>query len=499
MAALPEGAKQADVIELYLPESRQRLDRFSNYSFDSNFMEPTDAWHLTIGGLENPSESIVEALVSGATVQLLINGSPQATGYIDSVVPHGSRGGGKVLEITGADTFAPVVRGGADPFNADLRFTADQTFEDMVRNVFGTYGFTKFAIDDAADRAVKTGLRAQRFTKKKGKPLKNFTFPQQLKPQPGESSWQYVSKIGERMGLYIWPSADGQTCIVSTPDYLQAPVARLVRQIGTNVSNIVDGGIGCHVAHQPSCIVATGFAGGGEWSRSKLKVIQVNELVGLKELTSAYNQWIRLSDEVTQVIENNQDAIIVAIRDAVFPNSLARPTKHAQPIFLHDEDSKSLEQLANFVRRRMSSFQKEMWVGEYTVYGHTYFDGQNYIPWTVNTIVDVDDEISGFRGPMWVCGRTFTKDAKTGGTLTHLHLTLPHTIEFFDYPPQAATAAKALPASSTGYLDPTVEWVTVPVDGDGRGTVLLNNEFQDPTNQAVIDFLAQNPDFASKT
>lgn len=497
MPGLPEGAKQADVVEIYLPDSGQRLDRFSSYSFDSNFLEPCDAFHFTTGGKENPSQKILDGLVPGASVQLIINGSPQATGYIDSVVPHASRGGGKILEITGSDTFAPVVRGGADPYNPKLRFTPDQTLDAMVEAIFGTYGFTKFAIDDAADRAVRTGLRAQRFSKKKGKPLKHFTFPQQLKPQPGESSWQYVIKIAEREGLYIWPSADGQTCIVATPDYLQAPVARIVRHLGTrqtNVSNVLDGGVGCHVAHQPSAIVATGYSGGGEWSRAKLKVIMVNELVGLKELTSARNQWIQLSDEVTQVIANNQDAIIVAIRDGVFPDSLARPTKHAQPIFLHDEDSKSLEQLANFVRRRMSSYQKEMWTGEYTVQDHTYFDGQNYIPWTVNTIVDVDDDVCSFHGPMWICGRTFTKDSKTGGTKTSLHLTLPHTIEFFDYAPQAATAAKQLPPKGSGYLDPSVEWVTVLTDGDGRGTVLANNDF---STSNVTQFL-QNEFAAGK-
>ncbi len=481
---LPQGPRQADVITLYLPESGQKTNYFESYSFDSNFMEPTDAWSCRTGGKELP-KAVTDAFVNGAKVQLIVNGSPQATGYIDSVVPTGSRGGGKTIEIHGADTFAPVVRGGADPYNADLRFTQTQSLEDLIVNVFSSYGFTKFEIDDAADRALKTGLRPQRFSKKKGKPLKKFTFPQQLKPTPGETSWQYVIKIAERMGLYIWPSADGETVIVSTPDYDQAPVARIVRQIGTNVSNVISGGIGVHTAHQPSCIIATGFAGGGEWSRAHMKVMMINELVGMTA-----DSFLNVSPEVLKIVGANLDTIIIAPRTQVFPQSCSRPLKWATPVFYHDEDSKSVQQLANFVRRKMSSFQKEMWVGEYEVYDHTYFDGTNYIPWTVNTMVDVVDEVSDYAGPMWVCGRTFTKDAKTGGTKTLLHLVLPHTIEYFGYDVADIQSAKAVPPNQgSNYLDPTIEWVTMTIDGDGRGSVLSNNQYDNDLSQETLALL----------
>lgn len=424
--------RPSDTVELHIlggNDGRTNivLDRFFSYSFASDFLEPNDSWSFVTGGLELANE-VLANLVPGTLVQLVINDHVQATGYIDSVFPHGDRGTGKIIQVSGSDTFAPIVRGGADPYEPGLRFTADQTLADMVTSIFGRFGFTKFDINDQANLSVKTGLRPERFSKK-GKPTKSFQFPQQLKPTPGESSWQYVSKVAERMGLFIWPSADGTTVIVSTPDYDQPPIYAVGRDLKGN-SNIITGGVGVHTGHQPSIIVATGFAGGGEWDKAHMKIAMLNELTG-------FTRGGAILGGVSNVMLANEDALIVEPR--VFPSALVRPVRPAVPYYIHDEDSKSWNQLTNFVCRKMSSFQKEMWVGQYEVYGHTFFDGSTSIPWTVNTMVSVSDSISGFTGPMWVCGRTFTKDARTGGTKTHLHLLLPHTLELFAIPPEETT------------------------------------------------------------
>jgi prophage tail gpP-like protein len=451
---LVEGGKQDDQVILYLTDSGLTLDRFVSYSFDSNFLEPTDAFHLVTGGKENPSLELVEALVPGAEVKLYVNGTPQAVGYIDDVTFDASPHGGRTMTITGRDVFAPVVSAGADPYK--LKFQPTQTVADFVEKIFGQFGFTNFDDDDAADRSIKTGLNKARYSKKKGKPLKKFALAQQLKPNPGEGTWQYVDRVVTRSGLYVWPSADGTTVICSTPDYDQVPVAHLVRHIGDNVSNIESGGVACKTVHQPSIIVATGFSGGGEWSRAHHKVLMVNELVGFDNskfgtvpYQDPYNRtglssgaYVYVNRDVIQVIQDNLDGYLIPARFTTFPDAFARPQKRAKPIFMHDEESRSLEQLINFVQRKMSQCQKDMYIGTYTVKGHTFDDGQgNKIPWTVNTMVGVEDEDTKFNGtsfsnPMWVMGRTFVKSR--AGTFTHLHLILPHTLEFFELNPEAA-------------------------------------------------------------
>ncbi len=135
------------------------------------------------------------------------------------------------------------------------------------------------------------------------------------------------------------------------------------------------------------------------------------------------------------VLTANPDAKVIAARN-VFPVSLFRPLPFSRGLFLHDQDAKSQAQLDNYVRLHMSLAQERMWVGEYHMAGHTYFDGNANIPWTVNTIVDVDDEDSGppgsnqsFTNPMWIKGRTFEKSR--AGTFTKIRCILPGTIDLF--------------------------------------------------------------------
>lgn len=445
---LSEGPQQSDNISLEVIDTNTRsngvqahsyvdLTRWETYSFDSNFFEPTDAWVMTTGGKQNPPLTELSALNPGATVQLWVSGEVQATGYVEDVVVHSDSNGGRTITITGRDTFGPVVGGGADPYL--LRFKPTNTISDLVVAALTPFGFDTFLIDDSANRSIKTGLSATKFSKKKGKPLKRTLLANQLKPLPNEGVYQYVTKILNRAGLHMWPGADGHTVIVSTPDYDSAPIARIVRQVGTNVSNVISGGVVCRTSHQAAVIIATGFAGGGDASQSKIKVAAVNELVAFSnsDFGSGTNAFVVLSDQVNAILTLHKDAYLLPARDNVFPDALARPLKTAQMVYKHDDECRTQEQLANFVQRELATIQKEMWTAEYTVYGHTYDDGQgNKIPWTVNTMVDVDDDltgdpVNGFHGPMWVAGRTFEKDRRGGGTRTRLHLILPHTWEFF--------------------------------------------------------------------
>lgn len=432
---LPQGSPQSDQLAIHLPDSGQVLDRFESYSFDEDYTTPCSGFHFVIGGKSNPPDAVVASLVPGAKVELHVNGVVQGAGYIDDNVPRAGHSGGMRRTITGRNTFAPVVGGGADPFDVTLHFAPHDTLEKLVTTVFGRYGFIAFAIDDAEDRSIRTGLQNQRFSKKKGKPLKRFTYGQQLKPQPGEGSYEFVAKIVNRAGFFVRCAADGKTVIVDTPDYDQAPICRIVRHVGDNVSNVIEGGIGCHTEHQPSVIVATGFAGGGEWPRSSLKVAMINELVGLtgplgpKQLPGS-----NYADGVGRIINANVDAKVIEPRN-VFAASSYRPLQFPRPLFLHDQDAKSQTQLENFVRLEMSRFQQHMWSGEYLMRGHTYFDGIARIPWTVNTIADVDDQDSGpvrgqsFIGPMWIKSRTFEKSR--AGAFTRLRVTMPRTLDLF--------------------------------------------------------------------
>jgi hypothetical protein len=169
-------------------------------------------------------------------------------------------------------------------------------------------------------------------------------------------------------------------------------------------------------ASQPSVIIADGFSGGGEFGKGRIKAFGINPYFG-------FDKDGFVLDSVLDVIKPYPDAIQVVFVTQPFPRRT--PEVAARPMFVHDDESKTAEQLENFVRREMALLQHRSLVAHYTVTGHVQ-DGK---VWTVDTVVDVDDEISGVQERMYVLSRTFNK-SRQGGTTTDLELVRLGSIDF---------------------------------------------------------------------
>lgn len=430
---------------LVLPDAGITIDRWEYYSFDSDFLSPTDSWHFATSG-KNLSSRIVDNLYVGARVLLQINGKTQGGGFIDVVDTHSDPHSGVVYTIQGRDAFSPVVDAGADPLL--YTFTPQQTLEDAVTTIFENFGFKNFDISNDANRTVMTGVRT---SSKKGKALKATKIAQQLQPYPGEGCFFYLTRFLHRFGLWCWPSADQSTVIVSQPAYDTPPTFHIVRKSDGSRSNVKSGGIREDGTDQPSCILATGATYGSNQPRAGIKVIVVNELTGISvdrtvvesEFGSAFNaktgQVTNITQTSTQLTPiGNVLGLISRYSEAFYPppreqfaaylGTLAREDPVARPMFLHDDEAKTQDQLLRFAYRELSLRQQRMWTGHYVVEGHT--QGPAKTPWAVDTIVTVDDDAGrGFHGPMYVRGRTFEK-SRGEGTRTQLRLILPHTIDF---------------------------------------------------------------------
>jgi len=77
------------------------------------------------------------------------------------------------------------------------------------------------------------------------------------------------------------------------------------------------------------------------------------------------------------------------------------------------------------VKREMSLLMHRSLVAHYTVVGHL----QDDVAWTVDTVVDVDDDIAGLKERMYVLARTFHK-SRQSGTTTDLELVRLGTVQF---------------------------------------------------------------------
>jgi len=171
---------------------------------------------------------------------------------------------------------------------------------------------------------------------------------------------------------------------------------------------------------QPSIIIATGAGGGQDTSKIKLRVGMVNELTGFD---SSGNFVPGVQDLLTKYPQMD----LIPTRMDVLAQALPRPTgdvKMNRPFFLKDKESKNLAQLEMFVRREMGRRQQKAQTLNYVVKGHTS-DGIH--PWTVNTNVQVLDDVFNIHSPMWVYERTFSKSFSSG-TVTQMKLILPNTL-----------------------------------------------------------------------
>lgn len=431
MTAFLYRSPEADVVELKLLYGVQTTVReWTKYSFNAHYETPTDGWSFSVGD-DDLRQELKDALVPGQLVQFTLNGIVQGTGYIDTVTRNVTRGGGTEWTIEGRDVFSPMVDAHVDPRK---QFKKDMTLEHIVREICDRFapvaGEWEYSFDGEANRKVKTGRpRGGRGSKagdgtgkgggRAGKKL------DQLRPSQHEGAFTFLTKLLHRQGLHCYPSVDGTTVIVDQPNYNQTPTHFLYRT--GSASNILDGAVKWSVTEQPSIIIADGKSGGGEFGHSQIMAKMVNPFTGVDRNG---NKWPDVEYASRAYPQATEIYMPDTLSESAAPRRWVRQF-HARPLFLHDENARTLEELEAFVRREMSLRLRKTLSVTYTLEGHgQYTEGGEFVPFATDTIVRVLDEPGGLNDvPMWVLSRTFEK-SRSGGTTTKLELIIPGTLQF---------------------------------------------------------------------
>ena len=466
---------QLDECVIQLRDKGVALDRWTSYSFTSDFLTPTDSFHFTIGDPEYV-KGVSGSVREGMTVTLRIAGKPICTGVIDEVAMGADRSGGTVFECNGRDILGDVVDGTISPY---AKFTAQDSLAKVIETVMGPYGIRTIAEDNNANRSLRVGNQfgsakvkepegssRRRVIRKRGasnraapgSPTKKF-LKYEAKPYPGEGAYEFCHRLAKRAGLHIWAKADGSGVVIGKPDYSQESSFELVRRVSGfrgadrgEHNNIISGHVKYSRVNQPSVIIAAGKAGGGDFARATMRVLMVNELIARqtnKELTDGVKaflaQWAddRFGSTKDLKIPDNADgaAILKALEESLkksnkayvitdqdfkgegeIPKSLT-PYPFCRPLYLVDQESNNLEQLINFTKREMASRQMQALEVHYEVAGHT----QDQKVWATDTMVDVEDDVANLYETLWVKTVTFTK-SRSGGTRTNLTLIRPNTL-----------------------------------------------------------------------
>jgi prophage tail gpP-like protein len=327
-------------------------------------------------------------------------------------------GSGAVWRLAGRDKLAQAVDSHSDP---TIQFKEGVSLADVLKQLFGPFGWKTdedFTIDNAANRNAKLGIRGTPMTKggkkRAPRPLKTF-IQHQLKPYPHEGVFAFAARVAQRHGLWIWSSADGRDLNVGTPDFDQEPSFSLRRSRDGKTTNLLSATVRFDMTDQPTIVVADGAGGGGAFGKSKLRSIQTSQ--------AFYTQ----DPAYLAIGTKYKDAHVLSYDLVGTPQQLPRN----RALYLHDEESKTQNQLDAFLRREMSLLVRKSLQVDVIVEGHGQLVNDNFIPWDVDTVVNFEDELSGVNERLYVLRRTFEK-SRIGGTRTRLSLVRLHSIQLGD-------------------------------------------------------------------
>lgn len=425
MAQKPEASS----LSIRLPELGTTIDSIKSYRYTEHFTGANDSWTVTIGD-ESLSTDVLRSLVPGRAVRIEVDGHVQSTGYVKTSDVRTDRSGGVEVTVTGGDRLVPAMRGDIDP---NTKFTEDMNVLQFLKAVFTPYGYAldnHFAVDNDENRGILTGQKRGTRKTKRGKEFKKYRL-YRLKPQPNERAFQFASRVLNRKGLYIWPNALGDQIVCSTPDFDQEASYSIVRRrapmIATSAkpknanmtqNNAIVSSCTRNGDDLPAIVIATGYSAGGDHDHSSIKVAAINEMTGL----DAAGEYVQAVKDALKV---HADAQLLPPRKTKFPASTRIALPYPVARFLHDEESRTLQNLQNYVARTMALYQQKAFTYCATVEGHTI----GGVPIATDTIVNVDDDVCDVHGRLWVSGRTFSKMRGGEGTTTEIECILPYTLE----------------------------------------------------------------------
>jgi hypothetical protein len=385
--------------------------RMIEYEYSENWLEPSDHFSFTLAQKEL-SQKDAAILQPGATIIPTIDGHPQSVMILDEPTVTHSREDGTVIHCACRDWHSVFVDAQVDP---RARFVPSMSLLDLITTAYTNINPNLlFVADSIANRNVITGRIYGQKTTKKGKVSARLKLGEE-NPYPNEGLFAFVSRVAQRFGLWIRPAADGKTIIIAEPDFGSPIRYGLQHALGADSvnNNTERGTFVISRKDQPSIIYASGFSGGTpNFATARLRAGVINPVVGVDNYP---------------ILNAYPDVPLVAIPalTSAFPPLVEEIPRAA---FLYDAESHTQDQLEAYLRRELSLRMRKALSARYEIMGHK-LNGQ---PVAIDTMVMVRDDVApggGWNGPLWVLGRSFKKDAKTGAR-TNLELLLPGSIVF---------------------------------------------------------------------
>ncbi len=440
----------------------QAVINWEDYTYDSDFMTPCDSFSMKVGD-KSVTEEMRKFMQGGQQIKLFVQfidaegnvlfQNPVFTGFLDKVEQNNDRNG-TFFTLHGRNILGPLCDSGINPWSNTYKFGEGMTLADVMGKVFATFSIRDFYLTDVKNRQITTGvdkfygklitskhdviretniLKETRSFEITTETITQWIDPtntydladktiKKLQPLHNETFMQFVERNLARFSLHCWTMSDGSGVVIGQPDYLQAPLFKIINKLNGEGNNIITGKIELNYFNQPSLIIAKGFNGGGDFATTRIKTAKINEFIGYDKSTS--ESYPSVTKEITQfkgLVPLHANADLVKNYSKYFT-----PPAVPRVLFWEDEKSRTLHQLENAVRRKMSEYQMRALVLHYTVQDHV----QDGLVWKHNTIATITDEVLGIiNQPFWIQSVSFKK-SRGHGTTTDLMLIPVGTLVF---------------------------------------------------------------------
>lgn len=428
--AADDSHSDEDTTVMELLDSGIKISNWKSYEFSTDYTDACSGWSFELGDESYQRlQNLGYVVQNGAKIALSVNGSIQATGYVDQIHIKSSRSGGTSMTITGRDALSPACDTCVNP-NPVSMFQKLSTLGDLIRKVFEPFGFKAILVDDTLNRkklatSVQQRSQINSAPSVAAKVTAGATVDQPInakfKPHNGEGCYEFAERIAKRFGFHITCSSDGTNLFATSPDFDSAPFYSLIHKTGKDGAgnNVISSDVTYDWHQQPSAIIAEGHGGGGHFNKKIARVLMVNELLSESDDQVPLIKKLKSDFPSAKVLERRPQV--------KKPPQVKTVTKFAKPLYLYDDESKELKHLINYTRRIMAEHQSKFLTAHYTVNRHSYKGNI----WSINTSVEVKDDVSGINQTLWIKARKFVKD-RSGGTRTELTCILPHTYELFN-------------------------------------------------------------------
>lgn len=397
-----------------LVETGEQFDLWTEATIEDSFLDPCQTMSLRVG-VDETRFGLVNRLRKGGQFQLLVNGAPQLSGFIDKVAIESSHSGTSV-SVSGRDILSPVVDSHID---RKLAVKKNTSLVDLAKLVFHTEfelpvtfgtGFVDIlsdsqAIDRARDRMVGNAVKARpvKRRRKAVDPLK------EIRPRPNEGAFAYFLRFAHRVGFHAWAQPDGQGVLLGEPNYDQDAIGELVNLRG-------------------------GAGGTNTIERASI----TSDNTSVPSHVYVYGKSSKPGD-----------------KSSVIGYAVNEGAPFFKPFYITDDESDDKDHADAYAIYMLGKALRQACVYQITVRG--FSDPVTGAIYNVDTVLNVHDEVCGVDGPMWVEKRVFRKSR--AGTFTDLTL-IPADSLLMDYYAQDGLPAFAKPAAARAALK---EKTTKPV------------------------------------